>query len=101
MDNPRKINEARSVALKRGIIKSSEELQLSKNKNKRFSIKVNNKIINFGLWPYSGKGSFIDHGDEKLKLAWRARHSKIILKDGTPAYMSKDSPDYYAWRILW
>jgi hypothetical protein len=97
----RKLSEARKIALKKGIIKSPEELQISEAKNKRFAIKYDNKTINFGLWPFSGEGTFLDHGDEKIKKAWRARHSKILLKDGTPAYMSKDSPDYFAWRILW
>ncbi len=96
----RKLSEARKIALKKGIIKLPEELQISKAKGKRFSIKVNDKLINFGLWD-GGNHAYIDHGDEKLKKAWRARHSKILLKDGTPAYMSKDSPDFYAWRILW
>jgi len=96
----RKLGEARKIALKKGIIKSPEELQISQAKNKRFAIKYDNKTINFGLWD-GGNHAFIDHRDEKLKKAFRARHSKILLKNGTPAYMSKDSPDYYAWRILW
>ena len=97
----RKLEEARKIALKKGIIKSPEELQISKAKNKRFVVIKDGKRINFGVWNFSGKGTFIDHNDSKLRDAWRARHSKILLKDGTPAYMSKDSPDFYAWRILW
>ena len=99
-NSDRKLSEARKIAMAKGIIKSPEELQISKAKNKRFAIKYDNKTINFGLWPFSGKGSFLDHGDEQIKKAWRARHSKI-MKDGTPAYLNKTSPDYYAWRILW
>ena len=98
--NPRKINEARAIAKSKGIIKNDEDLTISQAKNKRFAIKYNNKIINFGLYPFSGEGAFIDHGNEKLRKAWRARHSKI-MKDGKPAYLDKTSPDYYAWRILW
>jgi len=97
----RKLSEARKIALKKGIIKSPEELQISKAKNKRFVVIKDGKRINFGVWNFSGKGTYIDHNDNKLRDAWRARHSKILLKDGTPAYMSKDSPDFYAWRILW
>jgi len=98
----RKLSVARSIALKKGIIKSPEQLQISQAKNKRFVIINNNgKRVNFGLWPFSGSGAFIDHMDIKIRDAWRARHSKILLKDGKPAYMSKDSPDYFAWRILW
>jgi len=96
----RKLNEARKIALKKGIIKSPEELQISKAKNKRFAIKYDNKTINFGLFPYQGKGSFLDHNDSTLKSAWQARHRKI-MKDGKPAYLDKTSPEYYSWRILW
>lgn len=99
MDN-RKLEVARKIAMAKGIIKSPKELQISKTKNKRFAIKYDNKTINFGLFPYQGQGAFIDHADEHIKKAWRARHSKI-MKDGKPAYLDKTSPDYYAWRILW
>jgi hypothetical protein len=99
MDNPRKIKEAQAIAKSKNI---AGTIEISKAKNKRFVIiRPDGKRINFGLFPFSGEGTFLDHGDEKIKKAWRARHSKILLKDGTPAYMSKDSPDYFAWRILW
>jgi hypothetical protein len=43
-------------------------LENSDRKNKRFSIlSPNNKIINFGLFPYKGKGTYIDHNDDKIK----------------------------------
>jgi hypothetical protein len=96
----RNLSQVRKIAMAKGIIKSPEELQISKAKNKRFAIKYDNKTINFGLFPYQGKGSFLDHGDEKLKAAWRARHSKI-MKDGKPAYLDKTSPEFWAWHILW
>ena len=94
----RKLSEARKIAKSKNI---AGTIEISKAKKRFVIIRPDGKRINFGLWPYSGEGTFIDHGDEKIKKAWRARHSKILLKDGTPAYMSKDSPDYFAWRILW
>jgi hypothetical protein len=93
----RKIKEARAKAKKEGI---KGEIYLSKAKNKRFAIMVDDKIINFGVWPYAGKGTYLDHKDDKIREAWRSRHSKI-LKDGKPAYLNKNSPEYYSWRILW
>lgn len=101
MDNPRKIKEARIIAKSKGIIKNDDELQISKTKNKRFSIIKDGKITNFGLYPFSGSGSFLDHKDDKIKSAWRARHSKIKLKDGRLAYKVKDTPEYLSWNILW
>lgn len=94
----RKLSIVKQIAKDKGI---DGEITESKAKGKRFAIKVDGKTINFGVWPYSGKGTFIDHKDEKLREAWQARHSKILLKDGTPAYKSKTSPDYYAYNLLW
>ena len=62
--------------------------------------KHNNKTINFGLWPFSANGTYIDHHDNKIRDAWRARHSKI-MKDGKTAYLDKSSPEYYSWNLLW
>lgn len=94
----RKLKEARAVAKKKGI---KEQINISNAKNKRFSVIVDGKTINFGLYEFSGRGTFLDHKDEKLRDAWRARHSKILLKDGTPAYLNKNSPEYYSYNILW
>jgi len=97
----RKLSEARQVALKKRIISSPEQLQISTAKNKRFVIiNKDGKRVNFGLWD-GGNHAYIDHKDEKLKKAWRARHSKILLKDGTPSYLKVGTPEYYAWNILW
>ena len=76
-------------------------LKLSTRKNKRFMIlSPSGKYIHFGLYPYKGKGAFIDHLDKDIRNAWRARHSKI-LKDGKPAYLNPESPEFYSWNILW
>jgi hypothetical protein len=96
----RKLSEARRIAKSKGLIKNDEDLTISKAKNKRFAIKYDNKTINFGLWPFSGQGSYLDHKNDTIRKAWRARHREI-MKDGKPAYLDKTSPDYYAWRILW
>ena len=97
----RKLKEARVIALAKNIIKSPEQLQISKAKAKRFVIITNDgNRINFGLWPFTGSGSYLDHKDDKLKSSWRARHSKV-MRAGLPAYLDKSSPEYYNWRILW
>jgi len=96
----RLLNKAKQVAKSKNIV-NWNTLEISKAKNKRFSIITpNGKKINFGLWEFKGKGTYLDHGDDKIKEAWRARHSKI-MKDGKPAYLNKESPDYYSWSILW
>ena len=95
----RKLKQAQLIAKSKGL--NYESLQISIAKDKRFSIRSpSGKLVNFGLWPFSAKGAFIDHGDEKLKEAWRARHSKI-MRQGKPAYLNPESPEYYSWEILW
>ena len=77
------------------------KLEVSNKTNKRFMITLDNgDVIHFGLWPYKGRGAYIDHHDEKIKSAWQARHSKI-MKDGEPAYLNPNSAEYYSWNLLW
>jgi|688.fasta_scaffold472353_2 hypothetical protein len=96
----RLLSEAKKKAKTIGIL-NWDTLEISKAKDKRFSIITpNGKKINFGLFPFKGKGTFLDHKDIKIKEAWQARHKKI-MKDGKPAYLNKESPDYYSWNILW
>jgi len=74
------------------------DLQKSTRKNKRFMVEYQGRLIHFG----SATGStFGDHGDEKKRKAWRARHSKIKLKDGRLAHQVKGTPSYFAWHLLW
>ena len=94
----RNLQIARNIATNLGI---EGTIVISKVKGKRFTIILPSGLkINFGLWPFEGEGTFIDHQDKKLRTQWRARHRKI-LKDGKPAYKNPDSPEYYSWNILW
>ena len=77
------------------------KIENSDKVNKRFMITLDNgDVIHFGLWPYKGRGAYIDHKDEKIKSAWQARHSKIMLNN-EPAYLNIYSPEYYSWHLLW
>ena len=94
----RKLSVVKRIAKElniKGKIENSDKV------NKRFMITLDNgDVLHFGLWPYKGRGTFIDHHDDKLKSAWKARHSKI-MKDGEPAYLNPNSADYYSWHLLW
>jgi hypothetical protein len=70
----------------------------SRAKNKRFYIKIHGMRINFGLL---GGQTYIDHHDLQKRRNWRARHSKILLKDGRPAYTVKGQPEFWSWNLLW
>ncbi len=94
----RKLSVVRRIAKELGI---KGTLEVSNKTNKRFMITLDDgTVIHFGLWPYNGRGAFIDHKDEKLLNAWQARHSKI-MKDGEPAYLNPNSAEYYSWHLLW
>ncbi len=93
-----KLATVRRIAKELGI---NGVIENSDRTNKRFMITLTNgKVIHFGLWPYNGRGAFIDHKDEQIASAWRARHSKILI-DGEPAYLNIYSPEYYSWHLLW
>lgn len=94
------LEQVRKIAYKKKLITNDDELRQSTRKGKRFMIYDGDKWIHFGAYPYSGFGTFIDHGNENLRKNWKARHSKI-MKDGKPAYKDKTSPEYYSWHILW
>ena len=70
----------------------------SKAKNKRYYVIYNGKTINFGQ---PGAITFSDKEDEKKRDSFRARHSKIKLKDGTLAYKNKNQAAYWSWHLLW
>jgi hypothetical protein len=96
----RMLLEAKKIA-KRKKIQNWETLKVSTVKDKRFSIVgPDGNLINFGLWPYKGEGTFLDHNDVDIRDAWRKRHGKIMRGDKL-AYKDKSSPEYYSWNILW
>ena len=66
-------------------------LKKSKRKGKRLML-TKDKIIHFGS--DVGK-TFIDHGDDKKKKAWIARHK------GDKGYNDKDMGIYYSRHLLW
>ena len=76
----------------------------STRKNKKYMIEVEDeetkksKLVHFGSTGYK---DFLDHGDEKLRKYYRARHAGIRLKDGSPAYMKRGSPAFFSYYILW
>jgi len=81
-----------------------DDLKESTRKNKKYMIQVidedtkKSKYIHFGAKGYK---DFLDHGDEKLRKYYRARHSKIKLKNGSPAYKKKNSPAFFSYFLLW
>jgi hypothetical protein len=89
------------------------EFKKSTRKDKKYMVRYNNKLIHFGaikngipMDQYKdstglGLYSKYDHNDEKRRDNYRARHSKIKIKDGSYAYKNKDQPSYWSWHFLW
>lgn len=48
-----------------------------------------------------GKWSNRDHGDAGRRRNYRARHSGVKTKGGTPAYKKKYSPSWFSYHFLW
>lgn len=45
--------------------------------------------------------SHLDHLDQKRRMNYRKRHSKILTKDGKPAYLNPLQSSFYSWHFLW
>ena len=45
--------------------------------------------------------SHLDHKDEERRKRYRERHSKILTKEGVPAYRVKYSPAWFSYNFLW
>lgn len=70
----------------------------STRQNKKLMIEYKDTIIHFGS---RYESDYLIHGDLARRKRYRARASKILLKDGSPAYRSKSQPAYYSYNILW
>ena len=81
----------------------------SNRKNKKYAVYTpKGKLINFGelgAQHYKdtaiGLYSHLDHNDPERRRLYRARHSKIMLKTGKPAYLDPEQAAFYSYRFLW
>jgi len=83
--------------------------ELSNRKNKKLKVDVNGVWIHFG-GPQGSKHFFdktgllnksLNHKDEKIRKAWKARHEKIKDKEGRLVYKDPNSPSYHSYKVLW
>jgi hypothetical protein len=70
----------------------------SQRNGKKLYVIYGGKEIHFGARGYS---DFLEHKDPERRDRYRARARGSLLKSGKPAYMDKNQPAYYAYRILW
>lgn len=64
------------------------------------------KYVDFGDKRYQqyedkiGLYSHLDHLDKKRRVNYRARHSAILSKSGTPSYKIPYTPAFFSWHYL-
>ena len=91
--NP-KFNVVKKLAKKHG----SDNVRISKKKNKKYDVLYDGKWISFGDDRYQ---DFLEHKDSLRRYNYRRRASKITNKEGEYTYKNKKSPNYWSYHILW
>lgn len=76
----------------------ASDFGISNRKTKRFFVIYKDKKIHFGS--KSGQ-TFMEHGDVLKQKAWVKRHAVIKNKKGQYVILLKESPSYWAYRLLW
>lgn len=86
------------------------KFEVSNRENKKYKvITPSGKTVHFGDKRYEQYKdttplkaySNLNHNDEERRKQYRARHSAVKTKDGTPAYKDPEKPSYYAYKYLW
>ena len=83
---------------KRALALGATDFRKSKKKGKKYDVIYKGKIISFGA---SGMSDFTIHNDKARRDRYRARHSKIKLKDGRFAYKVKTQPAFWSFYLTW
>jgi len=71
---------------------------ISRKGNHKYYVIYSGKTVHFGS---KFNSDFLHHKDIERRDRYRARHSKILLKDGRPSYKVKGTPAYFSWNLLW
>lgn len=82
----------------RAVSLGASDLRKSKKKGKKYDVIYKGKIVSFGS---KGMSDYTIHKDKERRNRYRARHSKIKLKDGRLAYKVKGTPAFFSWNLLW
>jgi hypothetical protein len=96
--NIRIISAAMDALRKRAKKLGAGQLEISTRAAKKYMVKYRGRWIHFGARSYS---DFTQHRSPRRRENYRARHSKILLADGRPAYKVPEQAAYWAWHILW
>lgn len=70
----------------------------SQRNGKKLFVIYDGVAIHFGARGYS---DYLEHKDKERRNRYRLRARGALLANGTPAYLDRRQPAYYAYRILW
>lgn len=73
-------------------------LSLSEKPNKKIRVIIDNKVIHFGD---KRSQTFLEGASESKRKAYKARHERVLLKDGRRAIDVKYTPAWLSYHILW
>lgn len=86
-------------------------IRISRKKNKKYDIYYNGHWVSFGHKDYEHYKTsdripkelhiYDEHHDKERRKQYRARASKITDKYGNFTYKNKNSPNYWAYHLLW
>lgn len=100
MISPEIINEIKARAKALDI--PFKDIRPSDKKDKKVAIDI---VTPFGITTvhFGAKGSqtFIEGASEQKRNAYRVRHSKIMMKNGKPAYLQPFTKSYLSYWLLW
>jgi hypothetical protein len=78
--------------------RGASKFGISTKGNYKYYVIFNGRTIHFG---HRHMSDFTFHNDLERRKRYRARHSKVLLKDGRPSYKVKGTPAYFSWNLLW
>lgn len=74
------------------------DVQLSDKPTKKIMVIIDGRKIHFGA---KNSNTFIEGANKQKRDAFKARHSKVLLKDGSRAIDLKYSPAWFSYYVLW
>jgi len=78
------------------------KFHISRKKDKKYLVVYRNKTVHFGSrFNFDSTWESDEVQRERKIKQYKARHGKILLKDGRPAYKVKGTPAYFSWHLLW
>ena len=81
------------------VIYGAKDLEYSNNKNKKYMVTLKNgNKIHFGDSRYE---DFLIHGDKNRRDKYRRRASRIRDKNNNLTYQNRESPNFWAYNLLW